>query len=107
MKALKLPKSRVTSAEVTKSEKWLGYLIGPAGALLLNAVLTTYLNIYYTDVLKLTTLWGGVFLTAFPIVSKVIDAITKRAGCSCRRTAQRRSGKHGKARTARRAAAAR
>ena len=73
---MKLPKSRVTGADVTKSEKWLGYLIGPAGALLLNAVLATYLNIYYTDVLKLTTLWGGVFLTAFPIVSKVIDAIT-------------------------------
>ncbi len=73
---MKLPASRITSAEVTKKEKWLGYLIGPAGALLLNAVLATYLNIYYTDVLKLTTLWGGVFLTAFPIVSKVIDAIT-------------------------------
>ncbi len=31
--------SRVQSETVTKSEKWLGYLIGPAGALLLNAVL--------------------------------------------------------------------
>ena len=37
------------------AEKWLGYLLGPAGALLLNAVLATYLNVYYTDVLKLTT----------------------------------------------------
>ena len=71
-----LPRSRVTSETVTGSEKWLGYLLGPAGALLLNAVLATYLNVYYTDVLNLTPLWGGVFLTAFPIVSKIIDAIT-------------------------------
>lgn len=68
--------SRVKSETVTKPEKWLGYLLGPAGALLLNAVLATYLNVYYTDVLNLTPLWGGVFLTVFPIVSKVIDAIT-------------------------------
>lgn len=68
--------SRVTKDDVTAKEKWLGYLIGPAGALLLNAVLATYLNVYYTDVLKLTTIWGGAFLTIFPIISKVIDAIT-------------------------------
>lgn len=68
--------SRVHSAEVTRSEKWLGYLLGPAGALLLNAVLATYLNVYYTDVLNLTAVWGGAFLAVFPIVSKIIDAIT-------------------------------
>lgn len=68
--------SRVKSDDVKKSEKWLGYLLGPSGALLLNAVLATYLNVYYTDVLKLTTIWGGAFLTVFPIISKVIDAIT-------------------------------
>lgn len=68
--------SRVKSDEVRKSEKWLGYLLGPSGALLLNAVLATYLNVYYTDVLKLTTIWGGAFLAVFPIISKVIDAIT-------------------------------
>ena len=68
--------SRIKSENVTNSEKWLGYLLGPAGALLLNAVLATYLNVYYTDVLNLTPLWGGAFLTVFPIVSKIIDAIT-------------------------------
>ena len=73
---MKLPASLIRSDTVTRKEKWLGYLLGPAGALLLNAVLGTYLNVYYTDVLKLTPLWGGVFLTVFPIVSKVIDAIT-------------------------------
>jgi len=73
---MRLPTSRIHTEEVTAKEKWLGYLLGPAGALLLNAVLVTYLNVYYTDVLGLTGLWGGVFLTVFPIVSKVIDAVT-------------------------------
>ena len=50
-----LLKSKVHSQDVCPSEKWLGYLLGPAGALLLNAVLATYLNVYYTDVLKLIT----------------------------------------------------
>lgn len=68
--------SRLTSPDVTTKEKWLGYLLGPSGALLLNAVLATYLNVYYTDVLNLTTVWGGAFLAVFPIVSKIIDAIT-------------------------------
>ena len=68
--------SRVRTVEVGKKEKWLGYLLGPAGALLLNAVLATYLNVYYTDVLKLTHVWGGAFLVVFPIISKIVDAIT-------------------------------
>ena len=66
----------VKTEQVGSAEKWLGYLLGPAGALLLNAVLATYLNVYYTDVLKLGGLWGGAFLVIFPIVSKIIDAIT-------------------------------
>ena len=71
-----LLKSKVNAQDVTASQTWRGYLPGPAGALLLNAVLATYLNVYYTDVLKLTTVWGGAFLVVFPVVSKVIDAIT-------------------------------
>ena len=73
---MNLPTSLIQSPEVKAREKWLGYLVGPAGALLLNAVLATYLNVYYTDVLNLTPLWGGLFLTAFPIVSKILDAVT-------------------------------
>ena len=73
---MKLPASAIRSPEVKAKEKWLGYLLGPAGALLLNAVLATYLNVYYTDVLNLTPLWGGLFLAIFPIISKVIDAVT-------------------------------
>ncbi len=71
-----LVKSKVYTSDVGKAEKWLGYLIGPTGALLLNAVLGTYLNVYYTDVLKLTKVWGGAFLVIFPIISKILDAIT-------------------------------
>lgn len=66
--------SRVTQSEVKNKERILGYLLGPVGALLLNAVLASYLNVYYTDVLKLTTVWGGLFLTAFPVITKVVDA---------------------------------
>ena len=72
----KLFNSRVTSKNVTDKEKWLGYLLGPCGALLLNAIMATYLNVFYTDVLKLTTVWGGAFLVIFPLVSKIIDAVT-------------------------------
>ena len=68
--------TKIHSENVTGKEKWLGYLLGPSGALLLNAVLATYLNVYYTDVLGLTTIWGGAFLVVFPIVSKIIDAVT-------------------------------
>ncbi|WP_300771798.1 MFS transporter [uncultured Acetatifactor sp.] len=71
--------TRINSPDVKPAEKWLGYLLGPAGALLLNAVLATYLNVYYTDVLKLTSIWGGAFLVIFPIISKVIDAVTNVA----------------------------
>lgn len=67
--------SRVKSKNVTGREKWLGYLLGPAGALLLNAVLSSYLNYYYTDVLNLTSVWGGLFIGLFPIFSKVLDSI--------------------------------
>ena len=68
--------SRIHSQNVTNKEKWLGYLLGPCGALLLNAVLATYLNVYYVDVLKLSSVWNGVFLVVFPLLSKIIDAAT-------------------------------
>lgn len=68
--------SKIKSSTVTNAEKWLGYLLGPTGALLLNAILLSYLNVYYTDVLKLTGVWGGAFLAVFPVASKIIDAIT-------------------------------
>lgn len=75
-KLQRLPATRITQEKVKPKEKWLGYLIGPMGALLLNAALGSYLNVYYTDVLKLTSAWGGAFLAVFPIISKIIDAVT-------------------------------
>lgn len=68
--------SRLTSANVQNSERWIGYFLGPAGVILLNAILATYLNIFYTDVLKLGNLWNGMFLLVFPIISKIVDAVT-------------------------------
>ncbi|MBO4538954.1 MAG: MFS transporter, partial [Clostridia bacterium] len=73
---LRLFNSQVHSRNVENKEKWLGYLLGPCGALLLNAIMATYLNVYYTDVLKLTAIWGGAFLVMFPLASKIIDAVT-------------------------------
>ena len=76
MKTFAFPASKAVGDHVGGKEKWFGYLVGPCGALLLNAVLAVYLNVFYTDVLKLTGVWGGAFLMVFPILSKVIDAIT-------------------------------
>lgn len=66
--------SRIHSDQPTAKERWLGYLLGPSGPLLLNAVFAVYLNVYYTDVLKMTGIWGGAFLVVFPIVTKILDA---------------------------------
>ncbi len=68
--------SRIKSANVTNKERWLGYFLGPGGVILLNGILATYLNVFYTDVIKVGWIWGGAFLLVFPIVSKIIDAIT-------------------------------
>ncbi len=69
--------SKITSDNITGKEKWLGYLIGPAGALLVNAMLAQgFLNVFYTDELGLSNVWGGMFLVIFPVLSKILDAIT-------------------------------
>ena len=73
--------SKVRSRNVGAKEKWLGYLLGPCGALLLNAVLATYLNVYYTDVLKLTGVWGGAFLRLSPSSFCSIKSFINRASC--------------------------
>ena len=67
--------SRIKSKNTIGKERWLGFLLGPCGALLLNAVLGTYLNQYYVDVLGMGTLFGGLFLALFPIFSKILDAV--------------------------------
>lgn len=60
---------------VKASEKWFGYLIGPAGPLMLNAVFASYLNLYYTDVWNMTPYWGGMFLVVLPLLSKILTSI--------------------------------
>lgn len=73
-------RTRVKTENITPKEKWLGYLIGPSGALLLNAVLGgSFLNIYYTDVIGIGGLWKGMFLAIFPLVAKILDAVTNFA----------------------------
>ena len=69
--------SRITSANVQNSERWLGFFAGP-GILYISyfVVAGTYLNQFYTDVVKVSGLWGGLFLTLMPIFSKVVDAVT-------------------------------
>lgn len=69
--------SRIRSRNVEGKGKWLGYLLGPCSALLINAILGgTFLNQYWTDILQIGGLLGGAFLVVFPIVSKIFDAIT-------------------------------
>ncbi len=69
--------SRIQSQNITAKEKWLGYLAGPAGALLLNALLAQgFLNVFYTDELGMSGVWGGLFLVVFPVLSKLLDAVT-------------------------------
>ena len=73
----KIFNSRINTSDVSAKEKWIGYLVGPAGALLVNAILGGgFLNIFYTDVIGIGNLWKGMFLVVFPVVSKIIDAIT-------------------------------
>lgn len=35
----KLLNTKVKTEDITNKEKWLGYLLGPSGALLINAIL--------------------------------------------------------------------
>lgn len=69
--------SRIKSANVQNSERWLGFFTGPGMLYIAYYVVAgTYLNVFYTDVLKVSGLWGGLFLTIMPIISKIIDAVT-------------------------------
>ena len=68
--------SRIRSGKVTLPERLLGFFLGPVSVLLMNSILNNYLNVYYTDVVHLGDVWNGWFLTSFPIVVKLIDALT-------------------------------
>lgn len=69
--------SRIKSDEVKGVERWVGFFLGPAlVATIYCSVSGSYLNTFYTDVLHLGSVAGGLFLTLMPIVSKCLDAVT-------------------------------
>lgn len=69
--------SRIKKEEVGNIERWVGFFGGPAlVATVYCMVAGSYLNTFYTDVLHLGTVAGGLFLTLMPVISKVIDAVT-------------------------------
>lgn len=73
----KLFDSNVHSQNVKNSERWLGYFLGPALIACMNAICAqSYLNQFYTDVLRLSPVWGGMFLVLMPFLSKILDAVT-------------------------------
>lgn len=71
--------TKIKSANVTRTERLLGYMVGPFGVMLLQSIVNSYFNQYLTDVRGFTAskgLWIATFMVVFPIVSKIIDAIT-------------------------------
>ena len=71
--------SKIHSANVQKNERWLGYVLGPFGVMLLQSIVNSYFNQYLTDVLGFTVtrgLWIASFMVVFPVLSKLIDAVT-------------------------------
>ena len=77
-----LLKTKITSANVHRTEMVLGYFIGPFIALISNAIFGSYLNRYYTDVLGLPPATAGwVFAVAL-----IWDALFDRAQVVCARS---------------------
>ncbi len=71
--------SRITSANVHGRERWLGYVVGPFGVMLLQSIVNSYFNKYLTDTLGFTVtrgMWIAGFMVVFPVLSKLLDAIT-------------------------------
>ena len=71
--------TRITSANVHGKERWLGYVVGPFGVMLLQSIVNSYFNKYLTDTLGFTVtrgMWIASFMVVFPVLSKLLDAIT-------------------------------
>lgn len=68
-------KTKITSSNVKNSESILGYLVGPFLALIINAVFTTFLNTFYTDVLGMVGNGFGNFLSLMPLISTVFVVV--------------------------------
>lgn len=76
MFASKLFDSLIPAERVTGREKILGFFIGPVAVVVMNSILSNYLNVYYTDILKIGGIWDGLFISSFPFVAKILDVIT-------------------------------
>lgn len=59
---------------MTTKEKLLGHFIGPVSVSLMVSILNNYLNVYYTDVIHMGDIWGGAFLSLFPVICKLLGA---------------------------------
>ncbi len=71
-----LLKTKIISANVKPKEMLLGYFIGPFCALISNAIFSSYLNRYYSDVLGWTdTSRFGVFSALLPMISVIFVII--------------------------------
>lgn len=71
--------SRITSANTTRKEMWLGYVLGPYGMLVGQSIVNSYFNQYLTDIIGFTVsraAWIATFMVLFPVLSKLLDAIT-------------------------------
>ena len=65
--------SRITTANVTPKEMWLGYVIGPYGMLVVQSIVNSYYNQYMTDVLGFTAeraMWMASFMVLFPLLPR-------------------------------------
>ncbi len=76
MLASRIFDSRVPEEKITGREKILGFFVGPIAVMVMNCILSNYLNVYYTDILKISGIWGGMFISLFPIVAKLLDVLT-------------------------------
>ncbi len=71
--------SKIKSANTTKKEMWLGYVLGVWGMMMTSSIVNSYFNQYLTDVIGFDSTkgaWIASFMVLFPVVSKLIDAIT-------------------------------
>lgn len=71
--------SRIKSANTTAKEMWLGYVVGPYGMLIGQSIVNSYFNQYLTDIIGFTVnraAWIATFMVLFPVLSKLLDAVT-------------------------------
>ena len=88
--------SRIKSANTTKKEMWLGYVVGPYGMLVGQSVVNSYFNQYLTDIIGFTVdraAWIATFMVLFPVLSKLLDAITNLVMCKVIDSTTCRQGK--------------